>query len=388
MSAPLLIDLSHTSHTHAKTGVQRVARAFITHAATPSEGITYDPYEKKWRILETWEYNNLTHTNLSKKRGAKWPISAQIKGRAKRFFNSSTLDLKGRALFVPEIFSPLVNSQFSELFACINGPRVAIFHDALALSHPDYTPPKTLIRFPSYLQELARFDAIITISAFSKNQLLDYWNWAGLKNTPEVKAIPLGIDTPPVRSQIKTSPRPSILCVGSIEGRKNHYALLQACERLWEDGTDFELVLIGLPQNQTAHQALSLIETLKAKQRPLIYKGAADDTVKEEAYQTCLFTIYPSLCEGYGIPIAESLARAKPCICLGSGAMGEIAQGGGCLTLESGDVTSIQNGIKELLSNPRLLEDLTQKAKARPIKSWETYVQEVTQYIESVHRRS
>ena len=123
----------------------------------------------------------------------------------------------------------------------------------------------------------------------------------------------------------KRSDRLKILCVGSIEGRKNHLALLQACEILWQKGLDFELHLIGLAQHQTAHKALALIAELKAKARPLNYAGAASDAAKEEAYQACTFSVYPSIAEGYGLPVAESVARGKPCVCLTSGALGEVA---------------------------------------------------------------
>ena len=384
MSAPLLLDLSHTSHTQAKTGIQRVAGAFLAHAATDTRGITYDPYLGQWRALEAWELNNLSRTTLASKRRARWPLSAQIRGNLKRLVKANPLHLLGSALFVPEVFSAKVATRLPDLFKAVSGPRVALFHDAIALSHPEFTPQATLARFPAYLQELARFDAVVTISDYSRTQLLDYWSWVGLKNTPPVKTIPLGIDMPSEVSAPKRSDRLKILCVGSIEGRKNHLALLQACEILWQKGLDFELHLIGLAQHQTAHKALALIAELKAKARPLNYAGAASDAAKEEAYQACTFSVYPSIAEGYGLPVAESVARGKPCVCLTSGALGEVAFEGGCLTLNSVDKDSLSNAIERLLTTPSLLTLLSEQARERPIRTWSQYVLEVTTWLKEI----
>jgi len=50
--------------------------------------------------------------------------------------------------------------------------------------------------------------------------------------------------------------------------------------------------------------------------------------------ENALFTVYPSLMEGFGIPILESLWHGKPCVCGGNGALGEVARGGGCLIVD------------------------------------------------------
>ena len=60
MRAPVLLDLSHTSHTQARTGVQRVTRSLYRVFGNESAPITHDPYLRAWRALETWEKANLT----------------------------------------------------------------------------------------------------------------------------------------------------------------------------------------------------------------------------------------------------------------------------------------------------------------------------------------
>ncbi|MEO5961239.1 MAG: glycosyltransferase, partial [Opitutaceae bacterium] len=327
MSAPVLLDLTHTSHTRARTGIQRVARSLHTALGPRSLAITHDPYLDAWRPLETWEQENLTAESAAGKRSAKWPLPARLRSRTRHFFSSSTRrsqisDLRSAGAIVPEIFSPATAAALPALFAATRGPRVALFHDAIALKFPELTPTKTVARFPAYLQELLAFDGIAAVSEESRESLLDYWRWLGLTPLPPVRTLPLGIDGK-CHLIDDTLPRhtpPVVLCVGSIEGRKNHLALLEACESLWARGVRFELHLVGLAQLETGRVALDRVRALQARGHPLRYDGPVSDAALESAYAACTFTVYPSLCEGFGLPVIESLARGKPCICSARGA--------------------------------------------------------------------
>ena len=55
MSAPFLLDLSHTSHTSARTGIQRVARSLWRELGDSARPITYDPHQRTWRALDAWD---------------------------------------------------------------------------------------------------------------------------------------------------------------------------------------------------------------------------------------------------------------------------------------------------------------------------------------------
>src|SRR5208283_1329829 len=85
----ILIDLTHTSHTRAHTGIQRVCRAL--HRALrerPDEvlPVCYDPYESTWRRLRRWEQGNLAppQARAAGTRGSRWPLPARISGRIRR----------------------------------------------------------------------------------------------------------------------------------------------------------------------------------------------------------------------------------------------------------------------------------------------------------------
>ena len=68
----------------------------------------------------------------------------------------------------------------------------------------------------------------------------------------------------------------------------------------------------------------------------------------------CHFTVYPSLAEGFGLPIIES---GKPCICSNLGAIGEISTKGGCLTVDSPTPTNLTCSMAKLLKDDSLYDE-------------------------------
>lgn len=388
----ILFEATHTSHTRAQTGIQRVCRSLhvALAAAQPVGAICHDPYLGAWRTLNSRESRCLQPGQAATgSRGAKWPLHQKLAGHARRLFGTKPILPAGTALVCPELFSPAVGARLPELLAAVSGPRIAVFHDAIGLKFPELTPPGTVRRLPAYLRELLLFDGIAANSEDSAASLRDYWTWLGVGTTPVVQAIPLGLDPlPPDAQPAAAGAAPRVLCVGTIEGRKNHLALLEACETLWREDVKFELQLLGLPRADTAGPALARIAALKSAGRPLIFEGPADDAGLHAAYRQCAFTVYPSLVEGFGLPVLESLQHGKPCICSGAGALGESARGGGCTTLTSVDADSLTGAIRHLLQNPAELATLAARARARRFKLWPDYARELTDWMTALPRRS
>ena len=391
MPAPLLLDLTHTCHTRARTGIQRVTRALRHVLGSEAIAVTHDPHRRQWRELEPWEMANLEATEPAARRGARWPLAARCRGYLARWAGRTPSPLPGNSgLIVPEVFSPRVAAAQPALFRAVQGPRVALFHDAIALQLPELTPPGTVARFPAYLTELLAFDGIAAISAASRETLIDYWRWLGVKQTPPVHVLPLGVDAVAIPSAVaatRSGTAPTILSVGSIEGRKNHLALLEAAEGLWSQGLEFSLHLIGLAQPETGGPALAKIRTLQESGRPLRYDGPVDDATLTAAYAACDFTVYPSLLEGFGLPVIESLRHGKPCVCSGHGALGESARGGGCLTCGTVDAGGLAQAIRRLLEDAKTRERLAAEARARSFRTWADYAAELRDWMRTVPRR-
>lgn len=387
----LLLDATHTSHTRAQTGIQRVTRSLFAELTKtqPTTGVCYDPYLRAWRPLDADELDHLRPDQpATKSRGAKWSLRQRFAGRVRRLFGSVSELPTGTGYVCPEIFSPKVAANFPAIFARVRGPRVAVFCDAIALQYPELTPPATVARFPSYLRELLQFDGVAAISETSAEILRDYWRWLGVANPPPVAGIPLGLTASPTATQAgPKAALPRLLFVSTIEGRKNHSALLDACEALWREGQLFELELIGLARADTAAAALAKIAALQQSGRPLIYHGSVPEAELHAAYHRCTFTVYPSLIEGFGLPVLESLSYGKPCICSARGALGEAARGGGCFAVDQVDAPSLAAAIRQLLKNPADLAALVAAARARPVRTWSDYASDLTAWMGTLPRR-
>jgi glycosyltransferase involved in cell wall biosynthesis len=392
-----VIDLSHTSHTRARTGIQRVCRSLLRELSRKEEArpATWDPHADQWRPLRRWEEVLLGSRTPDARRSASWPLPSRLRGRAWRLLSRGAPAVAPglcegvSGLIVPELFSPATAAALPALIGAVHAPAVALFHDALALRLPEHSPAGTVTRMPAYLLELSLLDGVAAVSEDSRQTLLDYWAWAGLRSQPPVTAIPLGVDAPASTPKDATARwrRPTLLCLCSIEGRKNHLALLEACEKLWKEGVNFELRLAGLARKDTASAALERIGALQAAGRPLLYDGPISEQALEEAYAGCLFTVYPSLAEGFGLPVLESLVRGKPCICSNKGALGEVANRGGCLGLDECSPTQLAMAIRRLLTDTPLRERLETEARTRVGRSWADHAKELTEWIRSLPLR-
>jgi glycosyltransferase involved in cell wall biosynthesis len=93
----------------------------------------------------------------------------------------------------------------------------------------------------------------------------------------------------------------------------------------------------------------------------------------ENAYERCDFTVYPSLMEGFGLPVMESLIRKRPCLCSSKGALGEVSKGGGCLSVEEPSPAELTQALRRLLTEPSLLKKLSNEAAQRQFRSWKHY---------------
>jgi glycosyltransferase involved in cell wall biosynthesis len=173
-----------------------------------------------------------------------------------------------------------------------------------------------------------------------------------------------------------------VLCVSTLEPRKNHLRLLAALKHLETlcPELQFELNLVG---NGYAG-AMQIQEAVEqaARENPRIkWWRIVDDERLHELYMECHYTIYPSLIEGFGLPILESIWHSKPCICSDKGVMFELAQDGGCLATNVSDELCLAQALAMMANDHQLREKLTKEAANRPLKTWAEYGDEVLGYL-------
>lgn len=388
----ILFDVTHTSHTDARTGIQQLTRRLFgaAHDSGLAAGVTFDNRWGAWRSLDADEAALVREAaEGGNSRSARWTHAQKWRGRIGKWLGRTPPFPEGRAsLVAPELFSKEVGAAYRDLFSRIPGPRVAIFYDTIPLTHPELMPAGMVARFPAYLDELRQFDAIAAISEYSRESLEGYWHWSGISNAPPVVTIVPGVARPPTPAgDPPTGALPRVLAVGTIEGRKNHAALFDAVDALWAEGVQFELHVVGIARPETASKAIGRMQALRAAGRPLFFHGPVNDDALEQLWRECRFSVYPSIIEGFGLPVAESAARGRPCICAAAGATGEAARGGGCMALELVDAASLSRAMRRLLEDPDEYARLRQQAAGRVVRTWADYSRDVLDWLETVRRR-
>lgn len=282
-------------------------------------------------------------------------------------------------LVLPEVPSPDHCAPLSAL-AEYSGNRVsAIGYDAIPIVSADVRPPHEPDNYVNYLTVIKHCDRIAGISV---SAALEFKGFAQMLPTqglepPLVTEVVLPGEAP--RTELPaptTSDTPSVVCVGSQEVHKNHLAILAAADRLWAEGERFELSFVGGP-GWDPLEFETRIAALQAEGRPVHLRRGVSDTEMWLLYATARFTVFPSLHEGYGLPVAESLSFGTPVITSRYGSMQEIAAaGGGCLLVDPRDDDSVADGMRRLLRDDDLLERLRSEARSRPVRDWEAYADE------------
>ena len=287
----------------------------------------------------------------------------------------------GDSVLFPDIFRDARLRKLPQLLSKPGVRSVAIFHDAAGLLLPSL--PSRRSKFERYIITLSRFDLVICISEASRHDLLQLWSQLRVQPAETVverwpieKLGPIQEDQVPVARAV-------VLCVGSFESRKNHLTLLRAANGLWEKGVNFDLELIGRSTGDNGRKVEAQLRKLRRSGRPIRWLKQVNDDVLHHAYRSCRFTVYPSLMEGFGLPIAESLLYGKPCVCGGNGALGEVAHGGGCLIVDQTNADAIAEAMDRLLLGEKLYSQLSAEARSREFRSWPDYTDRLLAHLQT-----
>lgn len=194
-----------------------------------------------------------------------------------------------------------------------------LVHDVLPVSHPQFCDPRHIPTFARWLSGMsAVWDFVMTPSRASADALARHLE-AGGQKVPPIHVVPFGAGfglakaAPAGETGVR---RDHVLYVSTIEIRKNHTLLVDVWEELIRrHGADRvpTLVFAGKYgwQIQDLRRRLTQSAFLGGKIRVV---GNLSDEGLSELYRECLFTVFPSHCEGWGLPVAESLVHGRLCI--------------------------------------------------------------------------
>lgn len=271
-----------------------------------------------------------------------------------------------------ELFSEEERPGFTAFMQSRRCRLAAVFHDAIPLKHPHITWPQSVARHPGYMKLLAQFDRVWTVSQASREELTGFWRWQGLTATPPVGVLALGadFDAAPRATRTQAPARSSLLCVGIVEPRKNQAFLLKVCEDLWRGGLAFDLHLVGRVNPHFGRPVLARIKALAREYPGMIYHEAADDATVARLQAGARATVFPTLAEGCGLPLLESLWMGVPCVCSDLPVLRENADGGGCMPVRLNDREAWTDALKRILTDDALHARLAGEAAGRLLPTW------------------
>lgn len=246
---------------------------------------------------------------------------------------------------------------------------VVTIHD-LAFEHfPEAFPPRWLRLYRAGLTAVARrADAIITPSRATAEDLLSRMNIdeSRVHVTPLASSRDRGNDHEEPSPQTRV-PRPFILCASTIEPRKNQVRLVQAYRKI-AGRVQHALVLAG--PNGWLHEDLDA-EMARDAPGTVVRTGRLEDWQLDALYRDADVVAYPSLYEGFGLPVIEAMGRGVPVVASTTPAVAETA-GDAALLVDPLDVDALAGALERVLTDEALAADLRARGLARAAGfSWE-----------------
>jgi glycosyltransferase involved in cell wall biosynthesis len=241
---------------------------------------------------------------------------------------------------------------------------VSTFHDLFVMTG-EYSSPEFRKRFTLQAREAAaRSDLIIAVSQFTADQVHEL-----LKvERGRLRVIPHGVDR--VAESDSQGREPVVLFVGALQVRKNVARLVEAFENMPDA---WRLVLAGAPSGYGAEEILARIERSPARERIEVAGYVSEERLGRLFAQASIFA-FPSLDEGFGIPVLEAMAHGVPVITSNCSALVEIA-GDAALVVDPRETDEIAGALAQLAEQPRVREELARKGKLRAAQfSWESAV--------------
>lgn len=220
--------------------------------------------------------------------------------------------------------------------------RVVSIHDASHSINPSWHPAQRARRLRAAMQQLATVDAVIAVSQSTADALIEY----GFVTANAVSVIHNGVSPlfNSVANRHHAVSRRGAVCVSTIEPRKNIDTLLKAYSTLPNRVlSDHPLTLVG-EYGWNSAQTHAIISEHQARGW-LRYLGYVSDAALATHYSQARLVLYPSLYEGFGLPVLEALAAGTPVIAGNHSSIPEVA-GGHARLLD--DVTSVDE-MRELI---------------------------------------
>jgi glycosyltransferase involved in cell wall biosynthesis len=274
--------------------------------------------------------------------------------------------------------------------AAVRCRSVVTIHDCIHLMFPQYLPNRAAYAYAraSMWAAARRSDRILTVSEASKRDILSLFNVKPEKIVVVYNAIDEHFSATPseehvarIRERYQLDHK-FVLYVGNIKPHKNLVRLIEAFSELRRTHDDLKLLIIG--------DEISKLPALRrAVHRNKLHKyvrflGYLKDDTLTVLYRLASVFVFPSLYEGFGLPPLEAMASGTPVVTSNVSSLPEVT-GDAAVLVDPYDVDSIGDGMRRILDDPRLAEELRLKGLKRAREfSWERSVEKTQRVYREV----
>lgn len=279
--------------------------------------------------------------------------------------------------FIPIQYNTLFKEEreLSHFFNFIVPPRIKgkvvnTIHDLTYLLYPDTMNEENLKRISQDIDySIKRSDKIITISKSTRQDLIDKLHIPAEK----IEVIYPGVEvsqfnqvyTEEMRQVVRTRyklPKKYMLYMGTIEPRKNIESIVEAFALFKKEEIsnveDVKLVIAG-KKGWLYESIFKCIQRLEL-QDEVVFTDYVDEMDKALIYQMALVFVFPSLYEGFGIPVLEAMAAGVPVITSNVSSLPEVA-GDAAILVEPCDRVAIAKGMQQCIKRDKGIEELIER---------------------------
>lgn len=270
-------------------------------------------------------------------------------------------------------------------------PCVVTIHDLIPLVFPPSMPSKVGRAYYKRVNNkvISKAGMIIAVSESTKKDIVENFGvseqkiqviYNGVGEEFDIVKNENLINRAKERNKISSS---FLLNVGNPKPHKNWLRLIEAFASLGNVVKDHQLVLVGSPDPRYP-EIRRLIKQLRLEDKVII-TGFVKENDMPLLYNAADAFIFPSLYEGFGLPVLEAMACGTPVVCSNTSSLLEVA-GDSALMVDPADKASIAEGIKKILSDEKLREGLSEKGlKRKDLFSWTKTAQQTLDVYKKAH---